>query len=871
MASTLLDRLRDPLTRRLVRAGSLKYWNRRHQREAITSWLSRWNLRTRDLVEDKRADTRLVPALLRSSARTALGALALLVSVELIAVWLDRADVEWARRAYSRLEAGDYQTLVSAIVGAEVFFLAMFYATVGVIASTSYQAVPGEIRKLFVHERGSRLFTRSVVRALLIGVLVLAMGVIDVEPHALTVLFLILLTVYSVVALARLGTDLFNFFDVSSLSTSLPTRFIRAAGAAGATKRRPPNAARQRQSHTAAGGVLRIYAQLSTLLRERQTNETAAPRRVIRQLLLPIAASYSAIKPTIPISSAWHDEVPAHQNWLTLEQHRLGLALDTRTGVRPDVVPDRLWVEREIAARIQDLLPLLLEGGDGGAGIAIADEALQLVSMLASRLQTEEARLLRRAIAKCLVDAADRARTDGPSYSSAHSAATLQTFRLAAEERATLSLTALLLGIASAARAVDAGRFRQAVDKATESDQGPYRVGAPRELLRSLEDMRSGIALEERCEGHRVTPSWWVEHYAARAFVRQLLGDATAVIRDTEEEVGRIEAVDIKEESDRAAVMTFAALELVSKLGTHLPAVQAAAEELRQLRNDNTGDEMWPEETPDASVASSLERRLLAHLGKIAPHLDPSPHDDSRPDLFGQAYKVLYDATYWAILGADVELAGQLFPVVLFTADRARQRLVDDLSDHAVRTQFMYGTEPLIDLMELSGYALLLDELNGAGIWVRVRTLWDALLKDQTAPALAEQLTGILRARESIFALTQGGLERTNRQQRLAGLLRERGIEGSRFWSPLGKRAPAHHSPIVRAFAPDQLGSMHGLAELFVVEYLIKQPGCENLELPHRADMLRRELERERQRDDEGADGDGSPAVGTDDDPEKGK
>src|SRR5215469_14483061 len=112
-----------------------------------------------------------------------------------------------------------------------------------------------------------------------------------------------------------------------------------------------------------------------------------------------------------------------------------------------------------------------------------------------------------------------------------------------------------------------------------------------------------------------------------------------------------------------------------------------------------------------------------------------------------------------------------LFPTVIALAELARARLIDDLAAERQREQVIFGTEPLVDMMELSGYALLMSEVNGEGIWPNVREIWDRILSTDTAPALARQLTAVLSAHENLFALTSGGIGRTERQMELARLL----------------------------------------------------------------------------------------------------
>ncbi|MEY2569025.1 MAG: hypothetical protein QOE35_3554 [Actinomycetota bacterium] len=763
---------------------------------------------------------------------------------------LSRWGPQWFHRVSTKVEATSFETLVAAVIGAEVFLLAMFYATVGVIASTSYQSVPGEIRQLFVQERGSRLFTRSVVRALVVGVLVLAMPIVGYKPYGLTVVVLVGLVVFSVLNLVALGTGLFNFFDVSSLSTPLPKRFARALRLAASSGDEKASEVEQQLAHREGAEVLQYYRQLATLLKERTSNETAAPRRVLHQLVL-IAELNSAMKSQIPSDSGWYARIPAHRNWLTLDHSRLGIALSTRTGVQPDLVPDRLWVEREISARVQDLLPLLLTAAAWAHAIEITDEFTRVLARMSARLQVEEARLLVRVMTKCLADAVANTPHDDPRAGIEHEAGTLRTFRLAAAERSVLTLTAVWLGLVRAAEAVSEPSLKTVWAKAVEESAAPYTVAAPRELLSTLEEIAAGIALERRAEGHRVTPSWWIHHYAARSLLRQILTATDELLGEVQHQIARVVAVSIDDDSELGAVMAFDALELVSKVRSHFPAIGDAVSVLSEFRSSQAGDDLWPVTDHLSDPAAALEDELLRYLAKVSVKLDTTTHDTARPDLFGQAYKILFDACFSAILDGADDLARVLFPPVVFAADRARRRLVDDLADQGLQTRFIFATEPLVDLMELSGYAMLMQLLNNSGIWDDVQNLWDGILTKEVAPALAEQMALVQKEREAIFALTQGGLERTSRQMLLNRLLKSRGVVESHYWSPFEKERPlSHPSAIVRVFAPGEMGSFEEVADLFLVEYLIKQPGCEHFELSHRANTLRDQLERERERGD---------------------
>lgn len=759
-----------------------------------------------------------------------------------------RAGVTFETGLGERLDLNEYQNLVVAIIGAAGFVLAMFFSSVAVIASTSYHAVPGEIRRLFVEDRSSRLFTRSVLRTLVLGLLVLSMEiVVGRQPPVLAVVVLVTLAGFSVVSLVALGNRLFDFFDLSSLSQQLPQRFAGAIRTASVARSTGRSEAREALGHSRAAEVLGLYGQLTTLLAERGTNEVAAPTRILYQLVSIVEQS-ALQKGAVPSDSPWFERVPAHANWLTANHNQLGLALETQTALRPDLVPDPLWVERRATANIRRLLSMLTAAGAWSTTIGVADRIVASERLLASRLRLEEAELLHAALTASLREATEyRPTSSDPASSSGPDSIS----RLAAAERSIKSLTSIWLGVVAAAGTVTAEAIRRWSDRAVESSSAPYRMGAPRHVLEVCEGISAGVSLERRTEARQITPSWWIHHFVARAWAREFIDATQRVLDLVESELhSTAQPPGVELDAELAALTAFEALELLSKLETHLPTINRALRQLAELRADEASDDRWPDtDEVSAALVAETRKRVLVNLTEVVVHLESDAHDGSRPDLFGQAYKVLFNVTFEALLGGDTELSGALLPTVMSLANDAQSRLATDLSEERNQTRFIYWSEPLVSFMELSGYALFMEELDGVGSWGITRALWDSLMAEGGSTRAAG-LVEIVDTLDSIFALTPGGLERTSRQMRLEAVMRSRGLDTSPYGSPFGQRsAPSHPSALVRAMRVRHSGA--DLVALFIVEYLLKQPGCEGLEISAKADSLRRRIQRERERGDE--------------------
>ena len=842
--------------RTLARASRIRHWRQLDRRRRHRLWFSRAWVAVRDRGAQLRQDSRVLANLVRSVLIAFLGTAALVASFEALAIALGHV-LHWGT-LFRPIGPGSYGAFVGVAVGAEAAFLALFFTTVGVIASTTYARVPGEIRGLFVRERTSLIYVWNVAVALLVGVTLLTMPLVaHRSPHGLTVLLFAVLTAFSILSLVLLGTRLFNFFDLSTLSLPLRHRFLRGAKSASAAGRSVPREAQQQAAHDRTAAILRIYGQLTDLVEKRDVSEARATERIARELLDCWHAA-SALKPAIPTKSKWFSLAASHPNWLTLSHPQLSMALATDTGVQPTMTPDPLWAENTIARYLEHLLPALSTRDDWERAIRVVDGASELIYYLAARLQVDEAQLLRRTIASYLRGAAAMS---GPSSGDQGSGAGWEMFRLAAADREVLIYTRFWLGLISSFEHADAQRFASSFDAAVATVRGPYKAGAPRKLLELFETIARGIEFERRTEHQTVTPGWWVHHMAARTLLQILVTTIRAFLDEVRAELIEPLIADTDTGAALVTIRILDSLELVHKLTAHLDTAHQAVAVLGALRHAPTSDERWPDGALPDDATPLLAEQLYLKLGQVALQLGHDSHDSTRPDLFGQSYRQLFDATFRAILDGRNDLARQLFPIAIAMADRARTRLSSDLAAERVREQVIFGSEPLLDMMELSGLALLMSEIDAPGIWPDVRVLWDGIFSDGTAPALAAHLSAVLSAHENLFAITPDSVGRTERKMALARLMTERGIVSrAGMWGE--PPAPEPESPIVGVFAPWDHGVIQpDLADLFVVRYLKQRPDMADLKLPRGAEMLQESLDHYQHRTEQAEqDGDADPA-----------
>ncbi len=345
----------------------------------------------------------------------------------------------------------------------------------------------------------------------------------------------------------------------------------------------------------------------------------------------------------------------------------------------------------------------------------------------------------------------------------------------------------------------------------------------------------------------RTAPPWWVHDQAGRTLALSLRDAVNEVISDAEEYItARLKALtadDRPESLELRVALIFAGLQLVNRLTAHGPQVQQAAEAIAGLRHAAADSGAWPVTFFDQQRCTLLEVQLVRNLAAAIPALPEHPHTGTGVDLFGRAYHVVVDAVFKALIQGRSDLAAEIFPAAMDAADRARDRLTADFADQPARTLAIHQTAPVVDLMEISGYALLLHELDGNSTWPAIRAIWDDLTAD---PQKVAGLASILAVRHK---LVPADMRRSGWQQQFDTLLQEHGLPrrtgGGLYRSP---PAAPHPSPVVAGVLAEGHGSPYEMADLFLVEYLATRPGVTDLTLAPPARWLRDAITTARQR-----------------------
>lgn len=417
-----------------------------------------------------------------------------------------------------------------------------------------------------------------------------------------------------------------------------------------------------------------------------------------------------------------------------------------------------------------------------------------------------------------------------------------------------MCLISIVLGFSNAVAKVTAesfGRLVEGIDWGVR--QAIYVAGLPRAAIQELESLQKELEFERETEGKRLSPLWYQKQMVALAFSRFLAESANNLVAE-------FEAGVVEETNALVSAGTFAfaaqliqrGRELADKLSYHLREVKGCFERLSTFRR--VADIPWPsvDWTKLADRVRGGQVKLIEALAQLVPPLAVLPRPADLPDYFGQAYATLAQESYSAMRAKDESLFKKLFPPFFLAGLSAFDQLRSKLGGYDPETSAVYITEPIADLLELSGYAIIYSELDGGGYWDIAKQLWDKhFARVADSNAFLALIATAVRYRASLFAIKPRDLARTAWKQDYENNLRERGLlEDPLSYRLLqGSQAQLHPSAIIRALTRGGHSLFVDAADVFVVQYLMERPEAKQTEWTRAvrdfAFSLKRELLRE--------------------------
>ena len=738
----------------------------------------------------------------------------------LICILVDPALTKWAdRTGFGGLNEDSYDSLLESVAAVTGVFLALYFTAVSAVIATVYAAVPHDIRALMLRDRLGNIYVQTVSFTTALTLLALMIHAATDTAYLLAVPVIVALAVFSIFAFIRLGQRAFALADPTLLLETVISDFLGWVKRAQVGGWRWNVAAFQdhyrRRARQSLDSLVSL-AQISAAQKHLQGDP--ATRLCVRTASL--LSTYLRALQSIPTQSRWFARKIEHPQWYLVGSTALDMATATESPLQPTEIPDTAWVESELLGSITNVVLSAVRDGRLEDAYEASSVLSRTFESLGQTWRCTEGTGSALEFATDLIDELCRVAHDGRVHS-AHFSGLI--------DAAALAPLSVEIGInvkLDSIRIPELGRRIRETDWSKVTS--PYDFDFPIEVRKTLEEVHAGVRFERNSHAPKEsrTPGWYVEEIALHSFAGAINKYLDEVVRPLIEwyPIATEKLLDSKR-YDGAVTVLSRALETVWKLERHLPKWKEIIDGIEsEGHRVDFKRPVWDWDSQLEAV-ERLKRSSLVGLSQTIPHLALEPQRAELPDNLGYAVHRTGEACFNALECEDNELFAELFPKyfagALFTSERVRTQVTGLFAQQALT----WLSEPILDCLELSGYAILFSELyENRAMRDACEAAWNGYLDEDSAHRLT-RIAALCAYHGSQLGLTPRSSLRMRWQMaftdRLSQLPRE---PQSAQVSPFDTPEVDHPSALIRNIAPMQDDFMpflmNGAVDVFVVRFL---------------------------------------------------
>lgn len=734
--------LRD-LRRDLDKQATEDYWRRRQQRLFLRLRIVDVRHSVAAYIDGEQDRLRIigdsVRPLLRSSALGAvlIGAVLALewLLARRIAPWLVPVDPSGPPLA-------EFPALAIQVLAT---FLGFYLAAVSIVLGQSYRDVSAAVRRLILRNRETQLYLGSIGLSIGVGLVLVVVRGVDLLPYGYaTVGFYVILVLYSAWSVFKLTVRAFDLSSPVVLAVEpLQTvyRSIRRLDAPGLLGGEATRQAAAQRAHEA----LEILAELIRLTKERGSTDRDRLAILVEGLLHEVRF-YAGRKHKLGPTGGWFLPEATYPRWIETGHPETSLALKTSTPIQGRLEPARDWFEKRSAELVVQAVEACVATDDTDAALRVTRAAALTARALARHYRVEDALAFYEVIRDHCREIESKNETSQ-----------------AIASEPPLILTDMLVGWSEAIAAWPA----KVVETVTETDwdrrtTGAVKVRGPARVWTAAQQMLKEIHAEHDVEGRRVTPDWHLESALASECILALRELADQVPGQFDNYVRHLQRTPSPPEA-RLAI----GLELLQALAKADGFADTAAHSIDGLRQLCRG--YAPDDVPEVhELASRIDRcrsSILELMGQAL--VESRPEDNrSKPDYFGHAWFTLVHHVQEAIASGDTELVQRVFGNVFHATFKMYGHVMTTYTEPTYRLTPAH-VDSVIDLLEVSGLAIIYEALRNDQSAAVVRAVWrDWLTDPEHGKTRAEIILTIVDYRRG--SLIGTGIQRTEWSMRLA-------------------------------------------------------------------------------------------------------
>lgn len=714
------------------------YWNMRKEVTKIIHSSHALRNKVMDIRWQEKGRNKAATALLKESLMLVMTSLLVVIVVLVVESIIYRylnfpvADklpikILWMRDKYLLYSEGlsissSYNDFMGVVAGIVALFIGLYYATISNISSAIYSKTTQQIRDIFSHETVGYTYLRSNTQLTIICLGFFIASTIRMGQSVIAIIIVGIWAAFAGVSFLLLGHRAFNFYDPAKLSGYIIADIMHCIYKCQVTSKRR-NETVVLISSRKVEALIESLEELSLLVNNEMTMKSSSFAAIVRDTCGMIRW-YQLLKRFIPYNSKWYPSKRIHKDWYQAESHNVDIAKQTSTTLIPEDVTDYYWLEDKLEIIVIQGFNTLLDHNKYNLASSILREADRYMTSLMKNALVERAMSFYERLCKTLMphiklESVDEKSNNIEMVAMLNQLVVLKT-RLVTEsiqhckEHTYENYDKLLSSIK------------------WNNSNSIYSGGFSFRLLNLASSISGKLKYELDVEGVILSPIWYLlqifildESRYIDCMIKTLITEEILRHDITYAELKRINNIQIK------ACFISEELEYWRKIDTALNALSVLWDDI-----DNHKciyDLKWPIIDFDQVKLNltTIKKRMMVEIAESL----PIEHPDSLPDYLGQFLNVLGDHLILVMLNNDSNQFKAIFhKFFLFSLVKYDQLIVKiDFNSHYATIQFCKYASPLVELLELSGYAKLLSDFHeDSSIWNEVLSSWNEYFEKDT-------------------------------------------------------------------------------------------------------------------------------------------
>lgn len=748
--------------------------------------------------------------------------------------------------------AESYDNLLIAVASITGIFLSLYFTGLNTVIGGIYARSSSVVRNLFIQERLGNFSVKYIISITLVclGLLLLSV-VFNIRPRA-AVYFIVPTGCFAILFFSQLGKRAFSFFDPTTFAGQLQSDLN--LWSLQATSKGPSylNPLFQKYYRTRAVTVLICFTDINKIALSENQLKNVSLTSFIRSIVYAYT-TYINVKKGIPSNSLWFPFISKFKEWYLSSDIIVPIAALAKTELIPTNEPNHYWVEDWLEEIEINTLKQLSENVLNTQTIDLMNYFFLQFSEIGKVGEIERALEFHSRIVQILRVHLDN---DLPKLQDIHYEDNNIILFIGILDLLCAYEVTLVASFFSIFESLQPTIFSRKIRKhGLKKREVLYNTEVPFRLLHNLENIYEKLEFEYQVEKKIITQDWYIDELIAREIAYFIVEGVTLLIsKGSNFFKNGIASYSSQNQIIKTVAIIDRGLEMSEKLKT---LVLSADLHLENIYKFKTIDLPWPEWEKEEKykIVDDFQKELVSKLAIFLPSLSVIEKSNKIPDYFGKSLVIIENECFRSLDENDFQYYQSIFSKFFTSVLLIFERIKVTTENWEVTNRLLSISEPVMDLLMMSGYTLIYAELHQKKeFWAECMRVWDNFLNNEGVDAFMKQLEFIYTYRKRNFVSTPRDRVRAQWEMLFRSKVRSlprnyvsivgmfRSATEVIHPSTLIKVISGHEEPISFFYKPD---------EVFIDLYLNKKEVSKNIDFKLRYPISEMLVLRDQQNQDE--------------------